>query len=363
MKSTSRPAADRPRAGRRRLPRDTGRWLVRIDQRPLRRQAATECRRELVRLEKARAEWERFDREDKPAFQRWVASRFGAQLTEIRELELALREKERLIDEVEIEYAWIGASSYRAAYHAVMRRRDSGAPRRPAPEEAKTEPPPDFAQFSTEQKREVFEDFLEDYCGIDPGDLSKKEYQRMYREFAAGMGKEARQSAPSPAPDAPARPDDVRIKEIYRVLVRRLHPDARGEGEADVTALWHEVQEAYLSGNRERLELLLALTDIRSRTVGEQTSLFQMREVLAELRQAFAAVQESLRSARKNPAWKFTRGARRAVLEVRLQRRFAADIAGRRKRLRACESLIARWAKPLKARRSWISDLQIEFGF
>ena len=41
---------------------------------------------------------------------------------------------------------------------------------------------------------------------------------------------------------------DPRIKEIYRRLVRRLHPDLRANGDATVSSLWHEVQEAYAAG-------------------------------------------------------------------------------------------------------------------
>src|SRR5439155_978861 len=44
---------------------------------------------------------------------------------------------------------------------------------------------------------------------------------------------------------------DPRIKEIYRRLVRRLHPDLRADGDASVSSLWHEVQEAYVAGDVE----------------------------------------------------------------------------------------------------------------
>src|SRR5205814_5812795 len=41
---------------------------------------------------------------------------------------------------------------------------------------------------------------------------------------------------------------DLRVKEIYRRLVRRLHPDLRADRDASVSSLWHEVQEAYAGG-------------------------------------------------------------------------------------------------------------------
>lgn len=363
MKKQKRRAAPRSKSA---SPRRAGPgWqMIVIDQRPLRRQAASACNRELARVEKARAEWRRFDHEDKPAFEKWLAGRFGAVLTEMRELELSLREKEQLIDEVEIEYAWIGASSYRAAYLAVMRRRHAPARTRTIPpEDTDRQQPRDYSDFSAEEKRAVFEEFVEDFLDIDPEDLPKKEYERLFKDFEAGAKKREHRADPPPAPGSPARPEDARIKEVYRTLVRRLHPDTRADGGPEVSALWHEVQEAYLAGQLERLEMLLALTDIRSRSLGGHTSLHQMREVLAELRHAFAALQKSLRAARKDPAWNFSRGADRTAIEARLQRRYSASLAARRRRLRECETLIARWARPPKSQRLWLSDLQVEFSF
>ncbi len=355
-RSARRPSGARPRVGK---------WqLVRIDQRPLRRKTASECSRELAKVEKARAHWRRFDREDKPAFERWMSAHFGAKLTELRDLESALREKEQLIDEVEIEYAWIGASSYRAAYMAVMRRRNAPLRTRTVPPENEDRPQErEFADFSAEEKRALFEEFVGDFFDLDPDELTRNEYQRMFQEFEAGVRDGGRKSAPPPQPDKAAHPEDARVKEVYRALVRRLHPDTRADGDPEVSALWHEVQEAYLGSNLERLEMLLALTDIRARSAGEHTSLHQMREVLAELRRAFLALQKSLSAARKEPAWNFSRGARRDAIEARLQRRFQADLAARRKRLRECEALIARWSRPRKSEGRWVSDLQVEFSF
>jgi hypothetical protein len=357
MKKPQRRNAPRSRAAEPRRRAARGWELVRVDQRPLRRKAASECSRELAKVEKARAEWRRFDREDKPAFERWMAGRFGAVLTELRELDLALREKEQLIAEVEIEYAWIGVRSYRAAYLSVMRRRN-------APVRRRSEHAADarhFADLSEKEKRTLFDDFIADFLDVDPADIPKEEYQRMYRDFQAGLGGER----PEPAPARPARAADARLKEVYRQLVRRLHPDTRADGDPEVSALWHEVQEAYAAGQVERLETLLALTDLRGKSAGEHISLFQMREVLAELRRALRVLQKSLRDARKDPAWNFARRVNRDALGARLERSFQRDLAARKRRLQQCEARIARWSRPrpAKAKRRWFSELQIEFGF
>jgi hypothetical protein len=57
---------------------------VLIDDTRLRDDAATQCRRRFQRLKTLRENWYRFERHDQPAFQRWRASMFGPQLTELR---------------------------------------------------------------------------------------------------------------------------------------------------------------------------------------------------------------------------------------------------------------------------------------
>src|SRR5437588_12761186 len=72
---------------------------------------------------------------------------------------------------------------------------------------------------------------------------------------------DGRRSAVDEEPPEPGT-IDPRVKEIYRRLVRRLHPDLRADGDATVSSLWHEVQEAYAAGDVARMELLLALSDL-----------------------------------------------------------------------------------------------------
>ena len=341
--------------------RSAGRQLVPVDQGPLRRGAASECNREMARLEKMRAEWRRFEQEDRPAFERWRAATFGPLLSRQRETEARLREKEALIFEVETEMFIRGTRSHRAAYAAVMRRRTSPPRTAEADADSGEAPPlhdgPDpFETNGTEipefEQTLLFEDFLRTCLGIDPDRMSDRKYEEMFADF---QEKFIGQGEPEPPPRASSRPaaaapksEQSRIKEIYRILVRRLHPDTRADADAGISALWHEVQEAYSHGNLERLEMLLALTDIRSDAAGEHTSLFQMRSVLRELRRSLNALRRSLGAGKKELAWGFARTTDRSALQSRLQRQFESDIAVQQDRLREAEALLADWSKPAK---------------
>jgi hypothetical protein len=358
-----KPAPDKKVAPRRR----TKNWqMVWVDQVPLRRLTASECSRAMERLEKARTEWRRFEREDQPAFQRWKASTFGALLSRIREVEDLVRQKERLIAEVEQEMYSSGSRSYRAAYTRVQKRREN-----PDEETHSRTPPPEEerARFDEDEEEELdeftqellFEEFLRTFLGMNPDRMSDRQYAKMFADFKAKILGRDHSSEPPPnwraeaesdfAPEPP-KPLQDRVKELYRLLVRRLHPDMRADSNAEVSSLWHEVQEAYATGNAERLEMLLAFTDIQANTTGDHTSLFQMRSVLTELRNAFKALQRTLQTAKKDPAWNFARLSDRSNIESRLRREMDTTLAWHEDQLRQLEALIEPWTAPKKARHS-----------
>src|SRR5262249_36050348 len=118
---------------------------------------------------------------------------------------------------------------------------------------------------------------------------------------------------------------DPRVKEIYRQLVRRLHPDLRADGDATVSSLWHEIQEAYAAGDVAGMEFLLALTDL-SNAPGAGTSLSQMRSVLSELTRSVRALELRLVEARREDSWNFARIGPSEDLHLRVERQLKHDL-------------------------------------
>jgi hypothetical protein len=137
---------------------------------------------------------------------------------------------------------------------------------------------------------------------------------------------------------------DARVKTLYRVLVRRLHPDLRDDASTEVSGLWHEVQEAYAAGDVAHLEILLALIDIESNGTSAQTSVSQMRATLAELERATRALEKSLLEAEGEDAWDFAQRGPNEDLRLRLERQLKSDLAQRSLRLDLFTKTIAAWA-------------------
>ena len=322
------------------------RQVVLLDQEPLRRRAASECSRQMARLEKAKAEWKRFMSEDKSAFDRWMAATFGTMLSRLREIEALVREKEMLVREVEAEMFFGGARNPRTAYARVQRRRDD--PPETDPQGRQSNPPgqdgfgaSSFDDIPETEQDLLFEDFLHVVMGMNPDRMSDRKYEQMFADFKAHM---LGQERPQPPAAATPPPPQSRAKELYRLLVRRLHPDTKADRNVGVSALWHEVQEAYSAGNVERLEMLLAMTDIQANEAGDHTSLFQMRSVLKELRRSFNALQCNLRDAQRDPAWNFGRRQDRSALAKRVRGELESKLEWNARELRQMEAMISSWS-------------------
>jgi hypothetical protein len=335
--------------------------LVLVDQEPLRCAAAADCSEVMGRLERARAGWRRFEHQDKPAFARWRAREFGPLLSEARDVEAAIRDQQALIHEVEMEMrrgfldahtAWQRVMTRRGMPHAVV----EPEPAAYAPSAANGAP----RRVSEFEQEAMFHDWVQRSLGTNPDKMDDEAYSTTFEAFKAHMFRPRTEEAPrvNPVPpraqahvapeaeeEAEDAPIDLRVKELYRMLVRRLHPDMRADGSAAVSALWHEVQEAYAAGDVAQLELLLAVSDIRRDPMNDETSLAQMRSLVADLERALRAVEKSLEEAEREDAWDFAHSGANEHLHARVERELKAELARRSARRDLLAHTIAEWAR------------------
>jgi hypothetical protein len=220
-------------------------------------------------------------------------------------------------------------------------------------------------KLSEFEQEALFQEWVQKFLGTNPDKMDDEAYSSTFEIFKSHMfrapleeGRTQNRQRPAEKERIPnnrgldaeeeeeiAESLDPRVKELYRTIVRRLHPDLRADGSAAVSALWHEVQEAYGASDVARMELLLALSDIESEQLGEATSLFQMRSVLAELNRSFRALEKSLREAEGEDAWNFARTGPSEDLRVRVERQLKLDLGIRMERLELLASTIATWTQ------------------
>ena len=312
-------------------------------------------------MERARLGWHHFERKDKPAFVRWRAREFGALLSRAREVEEQIRDHQALVHEVEMEMRR-GFQDAHTAYQRVMFRRENPQ----AIPEGEAEPSQGGNKASrklTEFEQEaLFQEWVQRFLGTNPDKMDDDVYSTKFEAFKSHMFRGAPEEPrvrnvqrpvaqkgriveeeEEGAEEEGAR--DERVKALYRVLVRRLHPDLRDDASAGVSALWHEVQEAYAAGDVPQLEILLALIDIEGNTLGAQTSVGQMRALLAELERAARALEKSVMEAEGEDAWNFARSGPNEDLRLRVERQLKSDLADRTQRLDVLTKTIAAWAQ------------------
>ena len=335
--------------------------MVRIEQESLRESAAAECTRAKARLERARLRWHHFERKDKPAFVRWRAREFGALLSKTREVETQIRDAQTLVHEVEMEMRH-GFQDAHSAYQRVMFRRENPSA---AMDDEEGDGPQDesgvVGKLSDFEKESLFQDWVKRSLGTNPDKMDDEAYSTTFEAFKSHMFRGAPEeprvrNVRRPAAQARSEMEEVqeeadeeeakdaRVKTLYRVLVRRLHPDLRADASTEVSGLWHEVQEAYAAGDVAHLETLLALIDIESNGTSAQTSVSQMRATLAELERATRALEKSLLEAEGEDAWDFAQSGPNEDLRLRLERQLKSDFAQRSLRLDLFTKTIAAWA-------------------
>ena len=336
--------------------------IILIDQDPLRRAAAADCADAMLRLEQARAGWHRFEHKDKPAFARWRAREFGPLLSQAREVEVKIRDAQTLIHEVEAEMRRCFQDPH-AAYQRVMFRR--GNPAAAAQEDAtqtRTGGTDATRKISEFEQEALFQEWVKSSLGTNPDKMDDEVYTTTFEAFKTHMFRSApaeqrpentqrayaredvRPEIEPEEPQGEETPVDARVKELYRTLVRRLHPDLRADGSAAVSALWHEVQEAYLASDVARMEILLALSEIGGNPLSDENSVAQMRTVAAELARALEALEQSLREAEREDAWDFAHTGAVEGLRARVERELKWELGRRTARLEVLTTTIASWA-------------------
>jgi len=372
----------RPRAS---AGRDSGRALILVDGEPVRRAAQSTCRTFMRKIEKARAEIRLHQEQSKPEFVRWLHSEFGSELSALRELHQKIQDFEDIITEVQ-EYRYTCGGTLRQAYLDVMamreRRRAAVAPAEERDENSESRQGFKEDQGDTRDSGAGYQRTESDADGLRAAfesffgtrrswKGSARDYEALFedfvRDFRAGFGMDSESEegadewdglfgdgARGQVPDR-MEEEHVAIREVYRVLVRRLHPDANPDLDRKRKDLWHDVQAAYQERSLDRLEMLKIMSDIYDERVQADGSLWSLKSLASELKSNLRKLQQQTREAKKEPEWDFTATmknprrlqALREELALGLQR----DRRSMEEAIDESERLIAGWKQPARRRK------------
>jgi len=338
-----------------------GHALVLVDGTAARKKVKKEYDKARRDLDNSRQQLDQFHQADQPQYTQWLNSHFGALLTELRELSRKLEADEALVYLVESE-VFLGGGSYARAYKRVIEARDNPEP--PPP------PPPDGNPSDGDRKpfggRPEFDDFEEFAGEEDPleaffnsifGDAGPRNHPGEKNGPRGGFRPEAARPTPGAS----------RLKELYRALVRLLHPDAQQKMTPQKTEWWHQAQAAYEAGDGEQLEVILTLCEISESGTTLHTSASLLQRITSQMRSSLREIKRQIAERRRDPAWGFSRRADHEVLQLQTRRALMTDLQQLRDRAQATRNLIAVWKaaaeriKPPRPRKSRKENLEFLF--
>jgi len=331
------------------------RSLIPVDAEPIKRAEQKRCKEVIHQMDLARERLRRFNEESEPAFQRWLNSTFGKQITELRELSQKRSDIYQLMSEIE-HYKHAARCSYYEAYLAVMDRRNK---REESPQENKQNE--DHCSDDRDQSN------TGDSSGDEESDLengfrrrfesrfgprsewsgSKAEYDEAFEDFkesfkaAFGDGKFGSDEADPRGAERDFKQTmsefdetnrkavaerDLRIKTIYRTLARKLHPDINVELDRKRKDLWHQVQDAYDAKDIDRLETLSAMSEVFDDNAESVESVWSLKNLYEELRDGLRHLQKQINRCNKDFAWSFEKTIKKPEKLQRLHQKLSSQM-------------------------------------
>lgn len=358
--------------------------LLIIDQVPLFGEARGEFERAYQSIARLKLDLHQHETYDLPAYTAWLNRTFGKYQSYVRDISAIIAEKQTVLAEVR-EQHWnrFFGGSHGVHFESGLGPEEDEGPRKSfcgmhARWQAFAEDPaegaggpdeygPRHEENRYQESGRYYDDEDEAYFEWD--DDSKRRFEDLFSRRAAGTeggfssrtratrGRDEsrrervnRGSGRESNPESVAEPltqqelANLKIKETYRMLARKLHPDANPDLTSEEKRLWNQVQAAYEERDLQQLELLLALASVFSGKIARDTSLHQMRRATDEVKRLVAPLQRKLEAARKSRAWKFSDLEDRGDLTRAVEKDFQCELAQLRQKLAEIDSQIQRFS-------------------
>ncbi len=352
------------------------RALVVIEQTKVRKKYIQGCKRTIKDLEKAKQEWEDYQNIDVPSYEKWYNGNFGSDISQLREAHAKAQDLHSTLQEIRYWMMKKNISPY-DAYKLVMDRKANPEKYRASDEEQ--------AEREREKERKWNEKFKKDFFGEDEKDefddeeeggffeegsepseeelkmmfeifiqanpsIKSKMKDKAFYDFMFERFKEdvlGKKSSNSSGKESIHTSTEDRIKAIYRTLVRKLHPDFQTEITPHMQDLWHEVQEAYKAKDLERLETMLAISNIQTGDFSEEISVSQILNVQSEYKNQLKSLRAQIRKAKKKVEWGFSKLSNTQPLSKKIKTELKAELNQHKYHIQEFEEQLKAWSKPM----------------
>ena len=275
-----------------------------VDQTPHLKKALTRCRRVATQLKNRRTEIEQFETRDEPAYSKWLKQHFDREQ----------REAIAILNQMHGAMVWVQAIDRaqqekgvpdEEVYEYVRRHLEDPSYRHPVYDN--TDDADEDAAEPPEDEVEAFFKELMEGLGIEPGDADEEPGDSMVSKASAKD-----------------RQREIEIKQLYRKLARRLHPDSRNYTGSEASQHWEALQAAYERGDLEKMQTIEVLCDADESGLSIDLGLSRLTDWANHFQAELSAIQADLKAAKKHPSWKFS--SKTAEELKRLHTRTQAEI-------------------------------------
>ena len=298
---------------------DECRALVWIDPEPVIQKKKQNCLELMARIDAARETLRRFNEDSQPAFEQWLYSSFGKEITAIRELNSRYEIAEMLIGKIQ-NYRNRNRCSYTEAYLAVhsRKRRTTSSVREPRNRNHSRE------QAESTQSSPIDQEARGGFRTHSDDSLTVQDQDHLSR-----------------------------LKRLYIGLVRRLHPDKNPHLDERQKNLWHQVQEAYDAKDLERLETLTSMNELHFDQGKRIEDVESLGTIFEELKAALKQLQKEINRCKKELSWNFEKIEKNSKRLSTLYRKVSLDLESSRseleERLDYCTQIIKSWSVSAKS--------------
>lgn len=307
-----------------RVQRSTCTAVCVVDQQPFLQAAVKTCRRLSKELDTKREKLRQFEELDQTAFRTWLHHTFGSLLTRTRELQKERADYDFILAQLEA-CSMFAPEKFDEVYAELMERKANDTLRGfmpPKPEDDEMDdddpfadrPPADEEEASGEgdgeadmfrKLREAFhQDFGHQFSSEQEElDAFKEQLRETFGGFSFDMGEAAVERFE-------ATHKSSVLKALYRVIVKRLHPDRSTMDPSRRDKHWHDLQAAYERGDLEGIRRIEAMCDMEESGLSTGLGLARLRELAGYYLDHLGPLRAALSDAKKDPSFGFaTQGA------------------------------------------------------
>lgn len=280
--------------------------LIQLDTGKIRDQALLTFHKLEGELAKLQNQIRRYEEHDLPGFSAWCHRTFGNLFVQLRRLQAALQEKQTVARAIS-DLAFRLDLTELEAYREYLWRRDN-------PEKAEAE---DLRREEESRERKEKEEAA--------GKPRKKEeppeeeWDEMHDFFATMAGLKPRRPKKQ-------EEDPKTARELYRSIVRMLHPDHHGKMSESGKHLWDEAQTAWRNHDIKTLKNVLDQCETHEIGVGAQTAVSVILQMTKRLTEAARRARSQIRHLSRKMEWNYEARKNNPVFVRKVERVILDDI-------------------------------------